>query len=59
MLDLNTITNPNRRMYMHQQQLRMMAKQAQQRGKESQNTSRSFGEFFNNLRGSGNGLPDY
>ena len=59
MMDLNTITDPNRRKFMHHEQLRIMAKQAQQRGQGSQNTSGSFGEFFNNLGGSRNGLPDY
>ena len=59
MQDLNFITNPNLRKFMHREQLRVMEKRALQQGQRSQNTSRYFGQFFNNLEGSGNYLPDY
>ncbi|KAK3188589.1 hypothetical protein Dsin_028150 [Dipteronia sinensis] len=57
MMDLNTITDPMKREFVKQQQLKIMAKQAQQQSQGSQNTSGSFGDFFNNLQGPGNGLP--
>ncbi|KAK2654704.1 hypothetical protein Ddye_014560 [Dipteronia dyeriana] len=59
MIDLNTITDPNKRDFMNQQQLKIAAKRAEQQDKGSQNASRSFGDFFENLQGPGNGLPDY
>ncbi|KAK2638372.1 hypothetical protein Ddye_026171 [Dipteronia dyeriana] len=58
-IDLNTITDPNKREFMNQQQLKIAAKRAQQQDKGSQNASGSFGDFFENLQGPGNGLPDY
>ena len=36
-----------------------MAKHAQQQGQGYDSSSGSFGDFFNNLGGSGNDLPDY
>ncbi|KAK2652260.1 hypothetical protein Ddye_012116 [Dipteronia dyeriana] len=70
MIDLNTITDPNKREFMNQQQLKfaakraqqqlkIAAKRAQQQDKGSQNASGSFGDFFENLQGPENGLPDY
>ena len=58
-MDLDSITDPRKREFVNQQQLKIMAKHAQQQGHESDSSSGSFGDFFNNLRGSGNGLPDY
>ncbi|KAK3221840.1 hypothetical protein Dsin_008865 [Dipteronia sinensis] len=59
MMDLNTITDPMKREFVKQQQLKIMVKQARQQSQGSQYTSGSFGDFFNNLKGPGNGLPDY
>ncbi|KAK2638980.1 hypothetical protein Ddye_026775 [Dipteronia dyeriana] len=57
MIYLNTITDPNKREFMNQQQLKFIAKRARQQDQGSQNASGSFGEFFDNLQGPGNGLP--
>ncbi|KAK3221939.1 hypothetical protein Dsin_008964 [Dipteronia sinensis] len=59
MMDLNTITDPMKREFVKQQQLKIIAKHARQQDQGSQNTSGSFGDFFNNLQGPENGLPDY
>ena len=59
MMDLDSITDPRKREFVNQQQLKIMAKHARQQGQGSGSSSRSFGDFFNNLGGSGNGLPDY
>ncbi|KAK2662952.1 hypothetical protein Ddye_001526 [Dipteronia dyeriana] len=59
MIDLNTITDPKKREFMNQQQLKIEAKRVEQQDKRSQNASGSFGDFFENLQGPGNGLPDY
>ncbi|KAK3183829.1 hypothetical protein Dsin_031115 [Dipteronia sinensis] len=59
MMDLNIITDPMKREFVKQQQLKIMTKHAWQQDQGSQNTSGSFGDFFNNLQGPGNGLLDY
>ena len=59
MMDLDSITDPRKREYVHQQQLKIMAKHAQQQGHGSGSSSGHFGDFLNNIEGSGNGLPDY
>ena len=59
MMDLDSITDPRKREFVNQQQLKIMAKHARQQGHGSGSLSGSFGDFFNNIGGSGNGLPNY
>ncbi|KAK2634885.1 hypothetical protein Ddye_029677 [Dipteronia dyeriana] len=49
MIDLNTITDPNKREFVNQQQLKIAAKRAEQQDKGSQNASGSFGYFFSKI----------
>ena len=57
--NLNSITDLVLREFMRSEQLRIMRKRAQQQGKESQNTSSDYSQYFTNLGGSGNDIPYY
>ena len=59
MMDLDSITDPKKREFVNQQQLKFLAKHARQQGPGSGSSSGAFGEFFNNIGGSRNGLPNY
>ena len=59
LMDLDSITDPRKHEFVRQQQLKIMAKHAQQQGQGSGSSSASFGDFFKNLGGPENGLPDY
>ena len=58
-MNLDSITDPVKREFVNQQQLKIMAKHARQQGHGSGSSSQDFGDFFNNIGGSGNGLGEY
>ena len=59
MMDLDSIKDPRKREFVDQQQRKIMAKHARQQDHGSASSSEPFGDFFNNIGGSGNGLEDY
>jgi hypothetical protein len=59
MMDLDSIKDPRKREFVDQQQRKIMAKHARQQDYGSGSSSEPFGDFFNNIGGSGNGLEDY
>ena len=59
MMDLDSITDPRKREFVDQQKNKIMAKHARQQDYGSGSSSEPFGDFFNNIEGSGNGLEDY
>jgi hypothetical protein len=55
--DLNAIADPNVREYFRAEQLKIIQKRSQQQGPSS--AANIFGEYFNDIGGSGTDLPDY
>ena len=56
---MNSIHDPNIRAYVESEQARILEKRTQQQHQQTLPTSTSFGPIFNDLGGSGSGLPDY
>ena len=56
--DPNGITDPNRRAYIISEQARITQKRYEQQ-LQQHGSSNTFGSFFDNIGGSGSGLPDY
>ena len=56
--DPNSITDPNRRAYIISEQARITQKRYEQQ-LQQHGSSNTFGSFFDNIGGSGSGLPDY
>ena len=52
--DLNSIGDPNVREYFRAEQARIIQKRNQQQGSSS-----AFGHYFDDIGGSGSGLPEY
>ena len=59
MMDLDSIKDPKKREFVDQQQRKIMEKHARQQNYGSGSSSAPFGDFFNNIGGSGNGLDPY
>ncbi|MBQ9160455.1 MAG: hypothetical protein IJ122_03920 [Methanobrevibacter sp.] len=59
MMDLDSIKDPRKREFVDQQQRKIMAKHAWQQDYGSGSSSEPFGDFFNNIGESRNGLEDY
>ena len=59
MMELYSITDPRKREFVDQQQRKIMAKHAWQQDHGSGSSSAPFGDIFNNIGGSGNGLHPY
>ena len=58
--DLNSIQDPNVRAYIQSEQNEILVeKNEQQQAQQPSQAATSFGQYFNNLSGSGNDLPDY
>ena len=58
--DINSIQDPNIRAYIQAEQARILQKRAeQQKYQQPPPTSNSFGQYFNDIGGSGTDLPDY
>ena len=58
--DLSSIHDPNIRAYIQAEQARILQKRAeQQQHQQSPSASNAFGQYFNDLGGSGTNLPDY
>ena len=56
--DQNSITDSNRRAYVISEQARITQKRYEQQ-LHQHGSSNIFGSFFDNIGGSGSGLPDY
>ena len=52
--DLNSIGDPNVREYFQTEQARII-----QKGNQQRESSSAFGPYFNDMGGSGSGLPEY
>jgi hypothetical protein len=59
MKDLSYITDPKMLQFFQGEQARIMEKRNQQYQQGSTNASTSFGQYFDNIGGSGNDLSDY
>ncbi|KAF3497277.1 hypothetical protein DY000_02052647, partial [Brassica cretica] len=58
--DVNSIQNPKVCAYMQSEQNRILSERSEEQpAQQPPQTSTSFGQFFNNLNGSGSDLPDY
>lgn len=58
--DVDSIKDPKIRAYMQSEKNRILLERSEeQQAQQPPQTSTSFGQFFNNLSGSGSDLPDY
>ncbi|KAL2474831.1 hypothetical protein Adt_35567 [Abeliophyllum distichum] len=56
--NMSSISDPNLREFIRSEQTRIMQKKSEELAKQSQSTSNSFGQYFDDFEGSENDLPD-